>query len=181
MKKNLDDIFSAFPLPSKPSALIYEDLLDKDVIIPSGYEVPSEGLNPSQKDAIDLALGKQITLIQGPPGTGKTFVSSMLVKHLCQIMRIKKQEFPLKKNKVLVCAFTNLGVDNLCAKINEAGLDVTRLVAQSRGSEGSIVPQLTLNSKVQRLAEKTNEMLLAKGISDQIDVKNKELYNKLAK
>ena len=186
MKQNLEEISRSFPSSSKPDALIYEDLLDaKDVVIPPDYKLPPgpKKLNSSQEEAISLALRNQITLIQGPPGTGKTFVSSMLVYHLSQIMKNNQKEFPLKKNKILVCAFTNLGVDNLCAKINELGLDVTRLLAQSRGSEDSIVKQLSLKNKVAKLAEKTNEKLRAKGIDDQIDIGNmdKESYNTLAK
>ncbi|MHA1550715.1 MAG: AAA domain-containing protein [Candidatus Heimdallarchaeaceae archaeon] len=61
--------------------------------------------NPVQNESIERILGtKNFSLIQGPAGTGKTYV-------------IAKSAIILAKNgeKVLLTAFTNRAVDNICS------------------------------------------------------------------
>lgn len=53
-------------------------------------------------------------LLQGPPGTGKTVTSATIVYHLC------KQS----GGQVLVCAPSNIAVDQLTEKIHRTGLKV---------------------------------------------------------
>ena len=84
---------------------------------------------------IGHALSKPFTIVQGPPGTGKTVTSTTLVYHLV------KQ----KLGKVLVCAPSNIAVDQLTEKINGTGLKVVRLCARSRESIGSNVDYISLH------------------------------------
>lgn len=51
---------------------------------------------------------------QGPPGTGKTVTSATIVYHLVK----------MTKGQVLVCAPSNIAVDQLAAKIHQTGLKV---------------------------------------------------------
>ena len=84
-----------------------------------------------------------LTLIQGPPGTGKTVTSTTLVFHLAR----------QKLGKVLVCAPSNIAVDQLTDKINGTGLKVVRLCARSRESISSNVDYLSLHEQVKHLCK----------------------------
>lgn len=73
-----------------------------------GKFIPS---NPIQNEAVEKILGtKNYSLIQGPAGTGKTYV-------------IAKSAIELAKQgeKVLITAFTNRAVDNVCKYLLENG------------------------------------------------------------
>ncbi len=59
-------------------------------------------------------LQRPLSLIQGPPGTGKTVTSATLVFHLV------KQGL----GQVLVCAPSNIAVDQLAEKIHLTGVKV---------------------------------------------------------
>ena len=85
--------------------------------------------------AVRKALTTPLTLIQGPPGTGKTITSTTLVYHLV------KQ----RMSKVLVCAPSNIAVDQLTDKINGTGLKIVRLCARSRESISSNVDYISLH------------------------------------
>ena len=86
-------------------------------------------------NAVKKALITPLCLIQGPPGTGKTVTSTTLVTHLV------KQ----KMGKVLVCAPSNIAVDQLTDKINSTGIKVVRMCARSRESVSSNVDYLSLH------------------------------------
>jgi regulator of nonsense transcripts 1 len=103
-------------------------------------------LNPSQMDAVKSVLTKPLSLIQGPPGTGKTVTSATIVYHM-----VKQKK---SKNRVLVCAPSNIAVDQLTEKIHKTGIKVVRLSAKSRESVDSSVSFLTLHVLVRKLAEK---------------------------
>jgi RecG-like helicase len=77
-------------------------------------------------------------LPQGPPGTGKTVTSATIVYHLCTTAG----------SQVLVCAPSNVGVDQLAEKIAATGLKVVRLCAKSREAVASPVEHLTLHHQV---------------------------------
>ncbi|OQS07379.1 DNA polymerase alpha-associated DNA helicase A [Thraustotheca clavata] len=65
-------------------------------------------MNPSQIEAIQYAIAsKDIALIHGPPGTGKTTTVVELITHC-----VLKQ-----KMKILVCAPSNIAVDNVLEKL----------------------------------------------------------------
>jgi superfamily I DNA and/or RNA helicase len=86
-----------------------------------------EGLNPSQKQAINAALGRRLSLVQGPPGTGKTHVSVRLLQSWTQKLGI----WP-----VLATSDSNIAVDNLAEGAHALGLNVVRV-----GRPEKVTPQ----------------------------------------
>jgi regulator of nonsense transcripts 1 len=107
--------------------------------LPRRFGVPGlPDLNASQVYAVKSVLQKPVSLIQGPPGTGKTVTSAAIVYHLA------KQG----QGQVLVCAPSNVAVDQLAEKISAAGLKVVRLCAKSREAVSSPVEHLTLHYQV---------------------------------
>lgn len=137
------------------SGYLYHRLLGHDVEsqslktqVPTKLSVPGlPDLNHSQLSAVRAVLQKPLSLIQGPPGTGKTVTSASLVYHLA------KQNV----GQVLVCAPSNVAVDQLTEKIHMSGLRVVRIAAKSRESTPSSVDHLTLHTLVRNLdtADKT--------------------------
>ncbi|RDA91581.1 hypothetical protein CP533_5975 [Ophiocordyceps camponoti-saundersi (nom. inval.)] len=105
-------------------------------------------LNQSQVDAIKSVLQKPISLIQGPPGTGKTVTSATIIYHLAKTTG----------NQVLVCAPSNVAVDQLCERIHRTGLKVARLTAKSREDVESSVSFLALHEQV-RMADHNTELV----------------------
>ena len=83
-------------------------------------------------------LQKPLSLIQGPPGTGKTVTSASIVYHLSK----------MNPGQVLVCAPSNVAVDQLTEKIHATGLKVVRVTAKSREALESSVSFLTLHAQV---------------------------------
>ena len=59
--------------------------------------------------AVRHVLQKPLSLIQGPPGTGKTVTSAAIVYNLIK----------MGKGPVLVCAPSNIAVDQLTEKIHK--------------------------------------------------------------
>lgn len=88
--------------------------------------------------AVKSVLQKQLSLIQGPPGTGKTVTSASIVYHLVK----------MNPGQVLVCAPSNVAVDQLTEKIHATGLKAVRLTAKSREALESSVAFLTLHRQV---------------------------------
>jgi len=86
-------------------------------------------------------LKQPLTLIQGPPGTGKTITSATLVYQLVKCIQKEKNH-----GQVLVCAPSNIVVDQLAEKINLTGLKVVRLCSKTRESVSSSVEFLTLHN-----------------------------------
>ncbi|XP_019097513.1 PREDICTED: regulator of nonsense transcripts 1 homolog [Camelina sativa] len=110
--------------------------------LPRRFGVPGlPELNASQVNAAKSVLQKPISLIQGPPGTGKTVTSAAIVYHM------EKQG----QGQVLVCAPSNVAVDQLAGKISATGLKVVRLCAKSREAVSSPVEHLTLHYQVRHL------------------------------
>lgn len=131
------------------SGYLYHQLLGHEVepqllksIAPNKLSVPGlPDLNHSQLSAVRTALSRPLSLIQGPPGTGKTVTSATLIYHLA------KQEV----GQVLVCAPSNIAVDQLTEKIHKTGLRVVRLCAKSRESTMSSIDHLTLHIMVRNI------------------------------
>ena len=104
------------------SAYLYHKLLGHDVEpqvirakLPRRYSAPGlPELNHSQIQAVKSVIQRSLSLIQGPPGTGKTVTSASIVYQLC------KQN----QGQVLVCAPSNVAVDQLTEKIHATGLKV---------------------------------------------------------
>ena len=107
--------------------------------MPKRFSAPGlPELNHSQMFAVKSVLQKPISLIQGPPGTGKTVTSASIVYHLAK----------MNPGQVLVCAPSNVAVDQLTEKIHITGLKVVRLTAKSREALDSSVAFLTLHQQV---------------------------------
>ena len=65
----------------------------------------ARGLNPSQAKAVAESTRRRMTLVHGPPGTGKTRTA----------VEVVRQWVLSGRTPVLVCADSNIAVDNLCA------------------------------------------------------------------
>lgn len=128
---------------------IYHKLLGhevEDVVIkcqlPKRFSAPNlPELNHSQVYAVKTVLQRPLSLIQGPPGTGKTVTSATVVYHLA------KQN----NGQVLVCAPSNIAVDQLTEKIHKTGLKVVRLCAKSREAIESPVAFLSLHNQIRNM------------------------------
>lgn len=131
------------------SGYLYHRLLGHEVEpqelrteVPAKLSAPGlPALNHSQLHAVQSVLQRPLSLIQGPPGTGKTVTSATIVYHLA-----KQSE-----GQVLVCAPSNVAVDQLAEKIEKTGLRVVRLAAKSRESMASNVSHLMLHTLVRNL------------------------------
>ncbi|KAJ1662207.1 ATP-dependent RNA helicase [Coemansia sp. RSA 1813] len=132
-------------MESSVSEYIYHKLLGHDIQkveldtkYPRQFNAPGlPELNASQIDAIKSALKSPLSLIQGPPGTGKTVTSATLVYHLAKA----------NTGKVLVCAPSNVAVDQLTEKIHSTGLRVVRVTARSREELESRISNLELHTQ----------------------------------
>ena len=126
-------------------------------IVNSGLEHESfqTSLNKSQRLAVELARNNKVSLIHGPPGTGKSTTA-------CAIVRDVLLNYGY--NKVLVCAETNLAVDNLLLKFaqtssnQENDLHLLRLNSQqgreSRNPDVEMDPtlrELSLEAKINKI------------------------------
>lgn len=86
---------------------------------------PSPRLNASQWDAVRFALSaRDLAIIHGPPGTGKTTTVAELIR-----------QSVLRGQRVLACAPSNTGVDNLLEKLIEAGVRAVRIGHPARVHE----------------------------------------------
>ena len=128
------------------SGYIFHRLLGHEVAaapmksqLPRKFSVPGlPELNGSQINAVKSVLQKPLSLIQGPPGTGKTVTSATVIHHLAKI----------NQGQVLVCAPSNVAVDQLCERIHLTGLKVVRVTAKSREDVESSVGFLSLHRQV---------------------------------
>lgn len=133
------------------SSYLYNAILGREneecttkVQLPKRFSCPGlPELNHSQVYAIRTALQKPLCLIQGPPGTGKTVTSATIVYHLAKQTR----------SQVLVCAPSNIAVDQLAEKIHKTGLKVVRMCAKSREAVDSSVSFLALHNQIKNLDE----------------------------
>nr|XP_019818862.1 PREDICTED: regulator of nonsense transcripts 1 [Bos indicus] len=131
------------------SGYIYHKLLGhevEDVIIkcqlPKRFTAQGlPDLNHSQVYAVKTVLQRPLSLIQGPPGTGKTVTSATIVYHLAR----------QGNGPVLVCAPSNIAVDQLTEKIHQTGLKVVRLCAKSREAIDSPVSFLALHNQIRNM------------------------------
>ena len=86
--------------------------------------------NGPQRAAIEASLTRRMTMVQGPPGSGKTTVAAAIAfgfVHQCRSLS--------RHAKVLACAFSNVGADNLVEAIIKLGLNVVRVGKASAVSE----------------------------------------------
>ncbi|CAK9780747.1 unnamed protein product [Cutaneotrichosporon oleaginosum] len=94
------------------------------LVVEGDPEIP---LNDSQTRAIAMMLSERLSLVQGPPGTGKTRV-------IVEAIKLLKRHWQVP-HPVLVCAHTNVAVDNVLAGLREHGLKVVRFGTASRVPE----------------------------------------------
>lgn len=110
---------------------------------PMDVEFFNKNLNDSQKEAVRNALAQpKVALIYGPPGTGKTTTIVELI-----------QQLKSKDLRVLVCAPSNIALDNILEKTIDAGVEDTIRLGNpgktdpklaSRNLENFIGPELTV-------------------------------------
>lgn len=114
----------------------------------------NKNLNQSQKKAIKKALSsKEVFLIYGPPGTGKTTTCVELII-----------QFVLNKKKVLACADSNIGVDNILEGLIKYNINVIRV-----GHPARILPDLRKHS-LDFIIENDKEYQKIKHILEKIEI-----------
>lgn len=94
-------------------------------------------INDSQQSAIETSLNNKLTLIQGPPGTGKSLCVSIIAYN-----------FALK-GKVLICAPSNVAIDNLSKKLLEIikkDLKIIRILSKCRELINDKEEDISLNN-----------------------------------
>lgn len=122
----------------------------------------NEGLNFSQKDAVQSALRQEdIGILLGPPGTGKT---TTLVEVIRQLVA--------RKQRVIVCAASNIAVDNIVERLSTCKISMVRLGHPARllGS----VRQYSLDAVVSRSAGSNLLNDITKEIEDNIATMKKK-------
>eukprot|EP00392_Amoebophrya_sp_AT5.2_P007086 g7100.t1 len=126
------------------------------------YEAPNlPQLNHSQTYAVKKALTSPLQLIQGPPGTGKTVTSATIVYHMCRNAQehCRQEGISPQHAQVLVCAPSNIAVDQLAEKLHKTGLSVVRVVAKSREHIATNVEYLCLHKQIAHLDTADNRQL----------------------
>ncbi|GAB6029019.1 DNA-binding protein SMUBP-2 [Chamberlinius hualienensis] len=97
-----------------------------------------KNLNESQREAVIFALcQREVAIIHGPPGTGKT---TTLIEVIRQLVN--------QKLRVLVCAPSNVAVDNIAEKLIHTEVKIVRLGHPARTSMGN--QNVSLDAMLQR-------------------------------
>jgi len=105
-----------------------------------------EGLNESQRLAVEGAATNRLTLVQGPPGTGKTAVAIRILQHWARLASSEagsngnnnnNKDGQPTVNPILATSDSNIAVDNLVEGCANVGLRVVRL-----GRPEAIRPEL---------------------------------------
>jgi regulator of nonsense transcripts 1 len=163
------------------SGYIFHKLLGHEVAVaPMKTPMPKKfhvdglpELNHSQITAIKTVLSTPLSLIQGPPGTGKTVTSATIIYHLAK----------MNNSQVLVCAPSNVAVDQLCERINQTGLKVVRLTAKSREDVESSVKKLSLHEQVKMHAANTElaKFVQLKSTLNELSSQDEKKYKQLTR
>lgn len=130
-------------------------------------------LNGPQRAAAEAALSRRLTLIQGPPGTGKTTVAASIAfgfVHQCRSLS--------PHQKVLACAFSNVGADNLAEAMVNVGLNVVRV-----GKASAVTPALwehTLDAAISRDPDAQKALSQAAKATAQLSKLGKDKRNVLS-
>lgn len=136
LKSSLKDITKI----SKPGKVLVELLFGKsnclELLPLSPFMLDPQGelryinadLHADQKEAVKFALEmKNLAVIHGPPGTGKTTTLVEIILHMIQA-----------RSKVLVCAPSNIAVDNLVERLANHNVKMVRL-----GHPGRMMDSIT--------------------------------------
>ncbi|ODQ67108.1 P-loop containing nucleoside triphosphate hydrolase protein [Nadsonia fulvescens var. elongata DSM 6958] len=162
------------------SGYISRKILGHDVVappifdaskLPTKYTIPGfPELNLSQVHAIESVLQMPLALIQGPPGTGKTVVSTTILYHLSKI----------KKEQILVCAPSNIAVDQLALRLYQAGLNVVRILAKSRTDVSEEVRFLSLEERVKKTGDiRLRKLFMLKSELNELSASDEKAFKKL--
>ncbi|KAJ2718176.1 hypothetical protein GGI07_005862 [Coemansia sp. Benny D115] len=104
-----------------------------------------DSLNESQKRAVRLALGPgDVAMVHGPPGTGKTHTVVEIIRQMC-----------LRGQRLLVCAPSNVAVDNLAERLGRTKIPLVRL-----GHSARILPKAAALSLDSQMRDSDGGMLL---------------------
>lgn len=126
----------ATPLPTPHTDSTPRGVLARDQLIQSWTRryrspqaLPIEGdpiipLNQSQLRAMAMMLSERVSLVQGPPGTGKTRV-------IVETIKLLKLHWKIP-HPILVCAHTNVAVDNLLSGLRSHGIKAIRTGSSDR-------------------------------------------------
>ena len=114
-----------------------EEYLEQHKTIESMNAPNLPPLNEVQFKVVRETFTQQLSLIQGPPGTGKTVTSATIIYHAVKANPGKK---------ILVCAPSNIAVDQLGMKLMQAGIKLCRVYGKSREGESEMLAPYSLNS-----------------------------------
>ena len=118
-----DIIKNSMHEPTRQQVCLCAEQIINDNDVPSAVASCHRGqLNESQRNASSAALTQRLTLIQGPPGTGKTHCSVAVVRSLVAHKSNMNGGRP-----ILVCAGSNVAVDNLLSALVEVGINALRI------------------------------------------------------
>lgn len=110
-------------------------------------------LHEDQKEAVKFALEmKNLAVIHGPPGTGKTTTLVEIIFHMIQT-----------RNKVLVCAPSNIAVDNLVERLASHNVKMVRL-----GHPGCVMDSVTRYS-LDAVVDRSSSTQIVKDIRKELN------------
>lgn len=99
----------------------------------TGDYIPEPNLSDDQNDCIKKAIeAKDYFLMQGPPGTGKTSTA------LIQIVKNIIYDNKIDSNKIVVLAYTNRAVEEICTKLFENKINFLKIGGKSFNSDFDI-------------------------------------------
>ncbi len=109
-------------------------VIDKNKI-PNDLNIPDQPkLNQIQENVLLKCLKNKFTMIKGPPGTGKTYLCSVLIYHLLNLII---PDITNDENKhILLCGPSNKACDNLAYYISKLGIDFLRVLSKKREEAG---------------------------------------------
>ncbi|GFO47316.1 nfx1-type Zinc finger-containing protein 1 [Plakobranchus ocellatus] len=130
-------------------------------------------LNESQREAVKIALTKNLAVIQGPPGTGKTNAGLKVVHILLKNQSAwTKNNLQGNSNPVLIVCYTNHALDQFLEEILQFyKKGITRVGGRSKTE--SLGP---FNLKVRRRKLKTGRLLNDTYVSKSRNMCHKRLH-----
>lgn len=116
-------------------------------------------LHTDQKEAVKFALEmKNLAVIHGPPGTGKTTTLVEIILHMIQA-----------RNKVLVCAPSNIAVDNLVERLANHNVKMVRL-----GHPGRIMDSI-IKYSLDAIVDRSSSTQIVKDVRKELNYVLKKL------